>query len=178
MDPVFVIIVALSLAILWLTACWHKLAAFDAFAATLSDYRILPRSFVTGAAGLIVAAELIFGASLLVPATRDAGLVASALLLSVYAVAMAVNLLRGRRHIDCGCMGPAARQSLSYWLVLRNLVLAAVALVSSGTLVPRPLVWLDVFTIGAGILVLAIAYEAVNLLISSAPDLAQLRNQA
>ena len=47
---------------------------------------------------------------------------------------MGINLRRGRRHIDCGCFQSALKQTLSWTLVMRNVVLAllmAVALLSN-----------------------------------------------
>jgi hypothetical protein len=46
-------------------------------------------------------------------------------LLLVFATAMAINLHRGRRDIDCGCFQSTLRQHLSVTLVVRNLVMAA-----------------------------------------------------
>jgi hypothetical protein len=37
---------------------------------------------------------------------------------------MAINIRRGRRHIDCGCFQSALKQTLSWILVARNGVLA------------------------------------------------------
>ena len=42
---------------------------------------------------------------------------------------MAINLARGRRNIDCGCFQSALKQRLSWVLVARNVVLAALLLV-------------------------------------------------
>jgi hypothetical protein len=41
---------------------------------------------------------------------------------------MAINLRRGRSHIDCGCGRSELRQTLRWSLVARNLALAAVVL--------------------------------------------------
>jgi len=50
-------------------------------------------------------------------------------LLGLYALAMAINLFRGRNHIDCGCSGPSDRTQIISWsLVKRNLVLVLLAL--------------------------------------------------
>lgn len=176
MDPVFINIIAFSLAALWLIADWHKLTAFDVFAATLGDYRILPRALVTFAAGLVVVLELTLAVGLIVPVSRAIALAGSAGLLTFYGFAMGLNLLRGRRHIDCGCMGPAARQSLSGWLVVRNLTLALGAVAAAvGPVSARPLLWLDIMTVIAGVCGLALVYSAINHLIANAPGLAQLR---
>ena len=52
--------------------------------------------------------------------------VGTAALMLVYAMAMAINLLRGRAWIDCGCGGG---ESLSWLLVARNGIFAAAAAV-------------------------------------------------
>ena len=44
----------------------------------------------------------------------------------LYAVAISINLFRGRRHIDCGCGGDGT--AIGWGLVVRNVVLAGLAL--------------------------------------------------
>jgi uncharacterized membrane protein (Fun14 family) len=51
----------------------------------------------------------------------------AAMLLGLFALAMAINVGRGRTEIDCGCFRDTLRQRISYASVLRNLLLAAVA---------------------------------------------------
>ena len=178
MDSVYLFIVAFALAAMWGVAGLHKLAAFAVFAATLDDYRVVPQRLVRLVAGFVVAIELIIALCLTVPGTRSAALITGAVLLSIYAAAMAINLVRGRRHIDCGCMGPAGRQTLSGWLITRNIVIALLAVASTSTVTYRAFVWLDAFTIGAGVAVLALAYASANHLIANAPELARLRHSA
>jgi hypothetical protein len=90
-------------------------------------------------------------------------------LLVVYAASMSVNLARGRRYIDCGCAGPAARQPLSAWLVLRNLALAGAGLATFQAAGTRTLEPLDAFTIVAGVATLYALYAAANLLVAYVP---------
>jgi hypothetical protein len=81
---------------------------------------------------------------------------------------MGINLRRGRRHIDCGCFQSALKQTLSWVLVMRNLVLAlllGVALLSNQ--VPD-----DRLTLVNGYLaggVLFIILQAVGILWSISP---------
>ena len=59
---------------------------------------------------------------------------ASAALFAAYTGAIAINLQRGRIHIDCGCgMARLAGrdQQLSWGLVVRNTLLMAAALVAT-----------------------------------------------
>ena len=62
-------------------------------------------------------------------------------LLATYALAMGINLSRGRSQIDCGCGDTP--QSLSGLLVLRNCVLAIGALLLLAPVATRPLNALD-----------------------------------
>src|SRR4029077_15900034 len=107
----------------------HKLRDLPRFVATLADYHLLPGGLVPAGAAVVVAGELGGAVALVVPGLRGAGLLAAAVALLLYGGAIGVNLVRGRRHIDCGCAGPAVRRPISGWLVGRNAALAAAALV-------------------------------------------------
>jgi hypothetical protein len=113
------------LALVFARSAAHKVAEFAFFSATLGEYRLLPALFVAPAAVLLTAAEVMVIPLLILPATRTAGAAEATFLLSLYAMAMAINLQRGRFRIDCGCGGPG--QMISWPLVVRNLVLAGVA---------------------------------------------------
>lgn len=164
MDPVLDLVLRVALALLFATAAWHKLRAPKAFAATLGEYRLLPPALAPIAAALVVTAELAVVVGLLV--SRRDGLAAAATLLLVYAAAVGVNLLRGRRHIDCGCAGPAARRPISGWLVGRNVVLAAAALAGLAPVAARRLIWVDAFTVVAATVALTACWAAADRLLA------------
>jgi len=164
MDPVLDLVLRATLALLFATAACTSCARPRAFAATLAEYRLLPAPLAPVAAALVVAAELSIVAGLIV--AHRIGLVAAAALLLVYAAAVAVNLLRGRRHIDCGCAGPAARRPISGWLVARNVVLAAAALAGLAPVASRGLVWVDAFTVVAATTALAACWTAADRLLA------------
>lgn len=90
----------------------------------IANYRLLPQALVAPAATLLPGVELLVATGLLFGGAPVAPLAAIALLL-VFAAAMAINIGRGRVHIDCGCGHAGLRQSLGWGKVLRNLVLAA-----------------------------------------------------
>jgi hypothetical protein len=104
---------------------------FARFAATVADYRLLPRALATPAAALIVLAELTIAAGLLFAVGTATCALAGAALLTLYLGAIAINLARGRRSIDCGCLGPvgSSGHGLSWWLAPRNLALIAPAFI-------------------------------------------------
>ena len=174
-DPVMPLVVVLSLALLWIVAAVQKLCGFAVFAVVLADYRLIPKRATHACAVAVIALELGLGTGLLIPATRSPALVGSALLLVTYAVAIALNLFRGRRFIDCGCMGPVGHQPLSGWLVARNLLLACPALAAMLPVQGRALVWFDAITVSAAIGSAVLLYAAINRLIANGPDLARLR---
>jgi hypothetical protein len=113
------------LALVFARSAAHKVAEFSFFSATLGDYRLLPALFVSPVAMTLAIAEVAAIGLLLFPDTRTTGASVAMSLLSLYAMAMAVNLHRGRYRIDCGCGGPG--QMISWALVVRNLTLAGVA---------------------------------------------------
>jgi hypothetical protein len=119
---------ALALATLLAASAAHKLAARGQWPVIVRRYQLLPEALVTPAAVLLPLAEALAAAALLWPQAQAAGAVTAATLLLAYAAALAINLGRGRSTIDCGCFGPQRRQGIAAWMVDRNLVLAAMAL--------------------------------------------------
>jgi hypothetical protein len=100
---------------------------------------------------------------LLLRVSREAAALVSTLLLSVYALAIAINLRRGRRELDCGCFGFGRRSAISTMLLWRNaaLVLASLA---AGFLPrrERALDWIDLFTVAVGVAAAALLYAAAE----------------
>lgn len=137
MDTVLCAAVAFFMTLLFAGAAWHKLSDLAAFERVLLGYRLLPAAVCRWLARLVPGLELgaagLALASLWLPSLRAPAALACALLLGTYAGAMGINLLRGRRDIDCGCGGPGERP-LSWSLVVRNLVLIALVVpwLSSG----------------------------------------------
>jgi len=178
MDPVIVATLRAALALLFFVAAGHKLRDLGRFRATLGEYRLLPERLVPLAAALVVAVEAVTAGALLVPGARAAGLLAAAALLALYGVAIAINLARGRRDIDCGCAGPAGRRPISGALVARNAALAALALAGLVPVHPRALLWVDGLTVAGATAALAAFYAALDRMIVFAPGLARLRGDA
>jgi uncharacterized membrane protein YphA (DoxX/SURF4 family) len=164
LDPVLAWILRASLAALFATATVHKIRDPRAFLRTFSEYEILPRRLTApGAIALVVAEGSIAVGLLIDPSGYQAGLAAASLLL-VYTVAITVNLLRGRRKIDCGCLGPANRQTLSAWLILRNGMFAVGAAATSLPISDRSLHLIDGISLLGGFLTFALLFHAINIL--------------
>lgn len=161
MDPVVSWIGGLALALLFAGAAVHKARDRTRFAAILADYEILPARLAAPAGLGLIVGEAGVALALLVPATRAVGALLAAALLLLYGAAIAINLARGRRTIDCGC-GGAADQPLSEALLLRNGVLVVVALVCSLGVRARPLVAIDGLTIALAVAALASFWHAAG----------------
>jgi len=114
----------------FLLAAAHKLLKRLEFEGILGQYKILPTSVVPLFSRIVPGTELLTAALLV--AWPAPGVSLAILLLVLYAGAIAINLLRSRRHIDCGCGGEST--PLSPALVIRNL--SMVVLLGTFTLVP------------------------------------------
>ena len=152
-DPVLLYAASAALACVLLLGAVEKLKDMAGFAAVVSAYRLLPASWSHAFAWGYALAEALAGTLLLVPSRQAAGAELALLVLAAATMALVLNLLRGHRDIDCGCGGPASigpgrsaqRAGLSWWLVLRNALLAlwtAPALLAAGGL-SRALQWTD-----------------------------------
>jgi hypothetical protein len=150
-DPVLQGAGAGFFALIFAGAAWHKLRVPAVFRTTLAAYRLVPSNLVSATAASLAAAEPAIAFMLLWTPARTAGFLLAAALLALYAGAIGVNLARGRDDIDCGCGGEA--QPLSWALIVRNALLAGLALIwaappADRALGPIDLACLAVVTLG------------------------------
>lgn len=162
-DPVPASVLALALAALWAASGVHKLRDRTAFAGTLAAYALLPQRAVDVVARALPLIEMAVATGLLFRATREAAALLSTLLLWLYALAIAINLRRGRLELDCGCLGFGRRSTISMTLLWRNAVLVLASL-AVGFLPrrERALDWIDLFTVAVGLAAVALLYAAVD----------------
>ena len=154
-DPLAVAVVALSFAALFAAAACHKFNSRPTLAAIIADYQMLSAPAAATAARILPFIELVVAFAAVFAWIWDKRLILPAvLLLLLYAVAIGINLLRGRTHIDCGCLGFGQRgETIHWWMVARNIVMATfgaavVVLPSSG----RPLNAADIIAlVGTGL---------------------------
>jgi len=112
------------IALVYLTAAMGKMRHWTVFHGVVANYRLLPDVLVAPFAYCLPPFEALLGAALLFGLLSPWAEAAAAALLLLFAAAMGVNLLRGRRNIDCGCFQSALKQRLSWILVIRNGVMA------------------------------------------------------
>lgn len=133
-EPVITAYSQVLLLIVFAAAGWSKLRSPEAFEGVVYNFRILPERAAGPFSRLLPVAELVVAVALVFPTTRGAAAAGAMALLAVFSIAIAVNLARGRRAIDCGCFSSTLKQDLSGALILRNVALMGLA----GLLVWQP----------------------------------------
>jgi hypothetical protein len=163
-------------ALAFATAVAGKVRHRHELAGVVVNYRLLPERLAGTAAWTIVVLECLATLSLISGARLAAGAALAIVLLAGFALAMAINLARGRREIDCGCFQLGLRQRLSVALVLRNLVLAIILtpLLFGTAGNATALQWVD--GVGAG-LAAFVLYLVLGELISLRHGSAELRRR-
>lgn len=166
-DPAVQAVLRAACALLFATAALDKLRDPRGFREALGGYRLLPSTWLAPTAIGLPFAELATALALATPGLAGAGAAAGAGLLVLYAAAIGVNLLRGRRTIDCGCGGPGGRKPIGSALVWRNAGLVAALLLAARPSSPRVWTWLDGVTLVAGVTTLALLYAALDVLLAN-----------
>lgn len=182
-DPLFVQVIAMGFALIFALAALHKMDDRNTFLSILKAYKILPRFMLRASALCIPMLELMLALGWL-----QAGLlgsrypvivVASAGLLIVYGLAIAINLLRGRTDIDCGCnlisarksapadKGSESQQSISTNLIWRNVCLALLTLTALTPITARQLGVIDYIGLAGALLVLVLLYASLTQLMAT-----------
>ena len=174
LDPAVRLALRAGLSLLLATSAWHKLRDVGAFRAAVENYRLLPPLWVLPFAAFLVAAECGLALGLWLPGVGGVAALGAAALFALYAAAMAITLRRGRRDVDCGCAGPAHRQSVRPALVARNGVLIAAALLAALPSGERALSWIDIVPALLAPAAAACLYLAIDGLLANGPRLAAL----
>lgn len=126
-DPLIQLPAAFLLTFVFAHAALPKLGTPDTFEGVVANYRVLPSWLVRPAARGLPVLEIAIAAGLLLAPVRAYAAAGAVALLAVFAAAIAVNVLRGRLDIDCGCFRSETRQGIGWRYVVRNLFLVGVA---------------------------------------------------
>jgi hypothetical protein len=174
LDATLYLTLRAAFALLFASAVLHKLRAPREFAVILAGYL---RGTVLGGGRFdrvlvpaVIGLELLAVLFCLWPTAgaAAAGLVAGLLL--VYAAGIARILGAGLALPDCGCGWGGARQPPHVFLVLRNLLLAALAVVMVLPVQFRPLGLIDIVSVSVATLTLMLLYMASASLLAVASD--------
>ena len=154
-------IATLTISALLAGAAWHKWQQFADFQRALAAYRIVPAGNIQAAAYAVIAIEAVI--AVLIWFT-PIGAWAAALLFAAYAVAMGINLARGRNDMDCGCGGAPIR--ISGHLLVRNAVLVALS-IAGALSIPMSIGFAGAVIVALAALSLLITYFTVNQLLAN-----------
>ncbi len=170
-DPLVLKAIAIGLGLMMLLAACHKFSDLAGFKVTLIEYQVVPERLISLAQYLIPIIELLIGGAwLLAFYFSGATALATATLLAVYAVAIGVNIKRGRVHFDCGCSfggSTESEQFLTAGLIVRNIIFIIAALL---TLIPvsgRDFGFSDFLVLMAVLLSATLLLGAVNQLLAN-----------
>ena len=161
----------LGLALLFVMAAWHKLSDQPRFEAAVSAYDLLPKRASFLLSWVLPLLETAIAAGLLYPATQRAAAVAASAVLLVYTAAIAINLARGRRQIDCGCFASRSVTPLNGGLLARNAALIGAACALLLPVQSRALVWIDGLTLVMTLVTLSLLWTAAQRLSHTGPAL-------
>jgi hypothetical protein len=126
----------LALGAVLLASFLSKIRAFSRFEQAVLGYALVPVRLVREVAALMICAEGLLALALLTGTGGLFALSSTAMLLTVFAAAVAINLRRGRL-VPCGCFGDnderISLRGLTRLLLLLSGVVSLLALTFSGT---------------------------------------------
>ncbi|GBR17216.1 MauE/DoxX family redox-associated membrane protein [Asaia spathodeae] len=131
------------------------------FASVIASYRLVPLGAAFPVARLLTGAQILLGVWLCSGVlTREACLCA-VILLVAFALAMGINVARGRTGLSCGCL-PGRDTPLSSRSVMQTLLLALLML-GAGSIGHPPGALLGAITLLGGVSLLLLALAASQL---------------
>jgi Methylamine utilisation protein MauE len=156
-DPLPVWIAVALIATLLAHAALAKFADLALFEQHLAAYRV-PQALRPFALRALPALELGIAALLLSP-WRAVGAALAGALLCAYGAAMAWHRLQGHA-LDCGCGGEPL--PVSWPLVVRNALLALLALAAAGAMTARAMGLADFAVVAASVVLATLLYAAFH----------------
>lgn len=117
-----------------------KLRDRDAMLRVVQGYRLAPAALERPLALALPYVEILVGALLVSGLVPGPSAVAASALFLVFSTGLSINLLRGRRDLDCGCFsftGGEQVPRIGWWHAARALGLAVVsAVLAAGSMIP------------------------------------------
>lgn len=173
LDPTVDLLLRLAFGLLFVGALAHKLLNWSEFLGVSSSYTqgVLPKTarYLVAAAVVTMESAVVLACAL-APSTF-AGY-AVILVLSVYALAMSLNIMRGNELLDCGCSWGDSTQPVTRSLVIRNvglIIVAGALLLPEGA---RSMAAVEYFGVLCALLLAVLVYMTSNLLIANTTDMA------
>ncbi len=166
-DPTLSVFASLFLGLVLIAAAIPKIRRPDEFQGVVANYRLLPSFLVAPFARVLPWVELGSAIALMVSPVRETAAFVAAGLFMMFAVALAINVGRGRTHIDCGCVRrPTSVSRIGMFHVLRALVLAGVSFYAAFAPVDLVVITLETWLMGiAAAAMVAMLYLAADVIV-------------
>ena len=116
-----------GLSLLFAYAAYEKLLDRSALATSMTHYRVLPDALIGWAAAAVPTFEAVVAVGLVTPWLHRGSALMCAVMLWIFALAMAQARLRGI-DLECGCFGADSAVAVGVDTIARNVVFGGVAL--------------------------------------------------
>lgn len=121
-------VIRIAIGLLLLLACYAKAAlTLEERRQQVARFRILPERFIAPTALLIPVVEGVLGANIVLGVGVRMSLACAATLFIVFVI-VGCSVLMRKLHVSCGCFGKHSRATVSWVLVLRNMLIAVLCL--------------------------------------------------
>ena len=175
-DPVLALTAACTVVGIMIAGAIPKVLDSANFEEVVVEYHILPEMLARPLARVLPWIEVLAALGLILPDTRVPAAQLLALLITGFGCAIAVNLLRGRTRIDCGCGVTEASAELNWLMLGRNVFLLILLAVSVGTGQGRALISVDAWTVVIGSASLIGLYMTADYLLANLTQINQTRS--
>ena len=129
MDASLGLLIRFTLGTMFLAAGASKLSDLGEFADAIKLYRIIPGATAGAAARMVSVTEVVLGTVLIAGAGIPYASLLGSILLVMFALAMAINLIRGRL-IPCGCKRESEPIQIKH--IVRNALAVAALMFLAG----------------------------------------------
>lgn len=116
------------ISLLFLSASIGKLRNIEEHIYSVSQYKLLPSSITRLMGWTDSLLEFIIAIFLLFGFFTQVTLIVLFLLIISYTIAITINLFKKRTDIDCGCGGITGNHKISWYLIIRNLIIISIIL--------------------------------------------------
>jgi len=116
------------LSVVFIISSVSKMAQPKRFAATITSFKIIPSTLAQPAAFALIGAEAAIAILLLIGWQTRFFALLYAILMLIFMVAVSLNILRGKKDLDCGCFGAKQRSKVNFKLLLKEFGLFVIAL--------------------------------------------------
>ncbi|WP_020063161.1 MauE/DoxX family redox-associated membrane protein [Bacillus sp. 123MFChir2] len=122
------LILRLCLGSIFIGTFVSKIRDFRSHIDIIRKYQILPENSIVFLAYIEIAFELVIGIGIILGFVVNLMSLLAAFLLSLYTLAIIINLIRRNTDFNCGCGGVLGDYKLSWNLVIRNVLLLFIAI--------------------------------------------------